>query len=61
MPLPLTVNVPDKVLDINGTERHVVLKDLHSSTIYDILLLTSTIGGSVNGSIVTVKTPSIGI
>ncbi|KAI5614156.1 granulocyte colony-stimulating factor receptor, partial [Silurus asotus] len=45
--------------DTESTIRHVVLKDLYPSTVYEIFLMTSTNGGSVNGSTVKVKTASI--
>ncbi|XP_026782332.3 granulocyte colony-stimulating factor receptor isoform X2 [Pangasianodon hypophthalmus] len=47
------------VIDIENTTRHVVLKDLYPFTIYELFLMTSTDGGSVTGSSVTVKTASI--
>ncbi|KAL6488752.1 hypothetical protein MHYP_G00024930 [Metynnis hypsauchen] len=47
------------VTDVEGTEKRVVLKDLQPSSIYNIILMTSTTGGSINGTIVTVKTPAI--
>lgn len=46
---------------IDTLDRHVVLKELYPFTIYEIFLMTSTHGGSVNGFTVTVKTTSIGM
>ncbi|KAI4897445.1 hypothetical protein NFI96_022315 [Prochilodus magdalenae] len=48
-----------RVTDVEGTEKRVILKGLHPSSIYNILLMTSTTSGSINGTIVIVKTPSI--
>ncbi|XP_053488053.1 granulocyte colony-stimulating factor receptor [Ictalurus furcatus] len=48
-----------RVIETESTNRHVVLKDLNPFTIYELFLMTSTNGGSVNGSTVTVKTASI--
>uniref|UniRef100_A0AAR2M2X2 Fibronectin type-III domain-containing protein n=1 Tax=Pygocentrus nattereri TaxID=42514 RepID=A0AAR2M2X2_PYGNA len=48
-----------RVTDLEGTEKRVVLKDLRPSSMYSIILMTSTTGGSINGTTVTVKTPSI--
>lgn len=60
--LPLILICPSHaVIDTERTNRQVVLKDLYPLTIYKLFLMTSTHGGSVNGSIVTVKTASIGI
>ncbi|XP_072534919.1 granulocyte colony-stimulating factor receptor [Salminus brasiliensis] len=47
------------VAEAKVKERWVVLKDLNPHSIYNIHLMASTIGGSLNGSVVTVKTPSI--
>ncbi|XP_066540138.1 granulocyte colony-stimulating factor receptor [Hoplias malabaricus] len=49
----------DNIRDVEETENHALLKNLHPSSSYNIFLMTSTAGGSVNGSIVTVNTPSI--
>ncbi|XP_036442595.1 granulocyte colony-stimulating factor receptor isoform X2 [Colossoma macropomum] len=49
----------NSVGDLEGTEQRVILKDLQPSSIYNIILMTSTTGGSINGTTVTVKTPSI--
>lgn len=46
---------------IDTEDRHVMIKDLYPLTMYELFLMTSTHGGSVNGSTVTVKTASIGI
>lgn len=62
MLLPLILICPSHVvIETESTNRHVVLKDLNPFTIYELFLMTSTNGGSVNGSTVTVKTASIGI
>ncbi|KAK3551617.1 hypothetical protein QTP70_020825, partial [Hemibagrus guttatus] len=47
------------VIDTDSTTRHMLLKDLYPFTIYEIFLMTSTNGGSVKGSTITVKTVSI--
>ncbi|XP_058249909.1 granulocyte colony-stimulating factor receptor isoform X2 [Hemibagrus wyckioides] len=48
-----------RVIDADSTTRHMMLKDLYPFTIYEIFLVTSTNGGSVTGSTITVKTVSI--
>ncbi|XP_026866873.2 granulocyte colony-stimulating factor receptor [Electrophorus electricus] len=48
-----------RVIDIEGTQTSVVLKDLHPFSMYEFLLMTSTNGGSLNGSIVTMQAPVI--
>lgn len=61
MLIPLILICPSHaVIDTERTNRQVVLKDLYPLTNYKLFLMTSTHGGSVNGSIVTVKTASIG-
>ncbi|XP_027005581.1 granulocyte colony-stimulating factor receptor [Tachysurus fulvidraco] len=49
------------VIDAVNTTTHMVLKDLYPFTIYKLFLMTSTNGGSVNGSTTTVKTVSIDV
>lgn len=57
---PLILFCPSYVVIVTE-DRQVVLKDLYPFTIYEIFLMSSTHGGSVNGSTVTVKTAYIGI
>ncbi|XP_076827898.1 granulocyte colony-stimulating factor receptor isoform X2 [Brachyhypopomus gauderio] len=47
-----------RVLDV-GTKTSVILKDLRPFSMYEFLLMTSTSGGSLNGSIVTMQAPAI--
>lgn len=43
-----------------ATERHAVLEDLKPLTIYKAFIMVSTSGGSLNGSVVTLETGSVG-
>ncbi|KAG9276441.1 granulocyte colony-stimulating factor receptor [Astyanax mexicanus] len=49
----------NKTGEAKVTERRVVLKDLSPYSVYSVQLMTSTNGGSVNGSVISVMTPYV--
>lgn len=49
-----------EVTEVITTDKHVVLKNLKPLTTYKAFIMVSTSGGSMNGSVASLETGSVG-